>query len=149
MNILNEIDKYEDSTVLPAVNIRNTGEYKWADWIVDGKKTIETRQYLKTNSKGQLTPLVGKGPIKIIRTGEGKAQVIGEAEFGKPIFYETKEQFDADYDKHLVKDDSAFAYSEGGKWGYPVTNPKRYEQPYEAPHPRGMIFTWKVDGPRS
>ena len=51
--------------VLPALNVRNELSNKFADDIVDGRKTIETRR------SRSMDPLIGKR-VKIIRTtGKG------------------------------------------------------------------------------
>ena len=53
------------------INVRNTKDESFADLIVDGLKTIETRE-----SKS-LHPYMGQR-VAIIRTGLGKAVAIGE-----------------------------------------------------------------------
>jgi predicted transcriptional regulator len=115
------------------LNVRNEAGFDFADWIVDGLKTIETR------SKANLDRLIGHR-IKIIRTGQGKAQVIGEVTVTGSKHYETKDQFEADYKQHLVQSGSQFDF-DGSKVGYLLTNPHRYNQPYDAPYPRGIVYT--------
>ena len=120
----------------PGLNVRNEAGFPFADWIVDGLKTIETR------SKANLDRLIGHR-IKIIRTGQGKAQIIGEVTVTGSKQYRTKDQFEADYQQHLVRSGSQFDF-DGSKIGYLLTNPKRYNQPYDAPYPRGIVYTKQI-----
>jgi predicted transcriptional regulator len=115
------------------LNVRNEAGFRYADWIVDGLKTIETR------SKANLDRLIGHR-IKIIRTGQGRAQVIGEVTVTGSKQYRTKAEFESDYQQHLVRSGSQFDF-DGGKIGYLLTNPQRYNQPYDAPYPRGIVYT--------
>lgn len=128
--------------VLPALNVRNELSNKFADDIVDGRKTIETRR------SRSMDPLIGKR-VKIIRTtGKGsEAMVIGEVTIGKPVFYRTKAQFEKDFEKHLVPSDSGFGFSDGGKYGYPMIDAEKYDKPYKAPKNKGIVFTKNVGGP--
>jgi len=120
----------------PGLNVRNEEGFAFADWIVDGLKTIETRR------KPNLDRLIGHR-IKIIRTGQGKAQVIGEVTVTGSKQYTTKAEFEADYQQHLVRSGSQFDFA-GSKVGYLLTNPKRYKQPYDAPYPRGIVYTKNI-----
>ena len=128
--------------VLPALNVRNELSNKFADDIVAGRKTIETRR------SRSMDPLIGKR-VKIIRTtGKGsEAMVIGEATVGEPVFYRTKAQFEEDFEKHLVPSDSGFGFSDGGKYGYPMIGAEKYDKPYRAPKNKGIVFTKNVGGP--
>ena len=120
----------------PGLNVRNEADFAFADWIVDGLKTIETRR------KPNLDRLIGHR-IKIIRTGQGKAQVIGEVTVTGSKQYTSKDQFEADYKQHLVQSGSQFDF-DGSKVGYLLTNPKRYQKPYDAPYPRGIVYTKNI-----
>jgi hypothetical protein len=134
------------SESMPAFNVRNEKNSPFADMIVEGVKTIETRV------KPTLNSLVGER-VKLVRTtGKGSGDVIGEVTVGEPKFYATKEEFDADFDKHLVKDDSEFAFGEQGKYGYPMLDPVKYKEPYSVDsvrdRPKGHVTTRDMPGPR-
>ena len=118
------------------LNVRNEAGFDFADWIVDGLKTIETRR------KSNLDRLIGHR-IKIIRTGQGKAQVIGEVTVTGSKQYKTKDQFEADYQQHRVRSGSQFNF-DGSKIWYLLTNPQRYQKPYDAPYPRGIVYTKNI-----
>lgn len=95
------------------INI-NDKHFPFTAWILDGIKTIETR---KTPS---LNPYIGKR-VGIIRTGKGKAMLVGFMTIGEPIKYESEEQFRCDEDKHCVVKGSKYDIDSQGKWGYPIS----------------------------
>ena len=103
------------------INVNQDGNNKYADKIVDGKKTLETR------ASDSLRPYVGKR-VAIVRTGEGPAKAIGAVTIGEPIKVTTQKQFDKYRDQSLVPKDSKFDIAPGGvKYLYPLENPVRYE----------------------
>lgn len=124
-------------------NVRSEDGAPYADLIVSGEKTIETR-----NGKS-LDSLIGKR-MKVIRTtGVGsEARVVGEVTVGPRKFYATKQEFDADLDKHFVTDDSRFAFPETGKYGYEMIDPVQYKEPYALTVRKGIVSTSNVPGPR-
>jgi hypothetical protein len=85
--------------------------------ILAGQKTSETRI---THS---LKPYVGK-TVGIVRTGKGKATLVGTMKIGEPKFYKTSKDFDADFDKHQVGKDSPHYIGPEGKYGYPLSEVK-------------------------
>lgn len=109
--------RFPRDKVTRGVNI-NDKVQAFTDQILSKQKTIETR---RTNS---LRSYVGKR-VGIIRTGKGKALLVGFAVIGKPIFYRTKAEFSADFKRHLVGDKSKFGFKRGGKFGYPLTSVTR------------------------
>ena len=103
---------------MKAFNI-NDSKYPFTDWILDGKKTVETR---KTNS---LKSLVGKR-VGIIKTGCGKAMLVGFVDIVDVIKYETVDEFRSDYERHLVNPGSWYDIRPGKcKYGYILSNPER------------------------
>jgi hypothetical protein len=96
------------------INI-NDSTQDFTGQILAGKKTIETRP---TDS---LRPYVGK-TVGIVRTGKGKATLVGTMKIGEPKFYKTKKDFDADRDKHHVAPGSPHYVTPAGKYGYPVSD---------------------------
>lgn len=130
----NEI-KYSVQDKLRGVNVRNESNARFADLIVDGKKTVETRN---TDS---LRAAVGQR-IRITRTGEGAAEYIGEATVGEPIVYNSEQEFRADASRHKVQPGSGFDIQPGGiKYGYPMLNAERYAEPVPAPRVRGRVMS--------
>ncbi len=103
------------------INVRNDGDNRYADLIVDGEKTMESRN---TDS---LRPYVGQ-TVGIIRTGEGKAKLIGSVKIGEPIEVDEQRFRDLE-DEHLVPQGSAFDIKPGStKFLYPLTEAKRFDE---------------------
>jgi hypothetical protein len=95
----------------------NDADQDFTGQILAGEKTMETR---RPNS---LKPYIGK-TVGIVRTGKGKATLVGVMKVGEPKFYKTRKEFDADFDKHRVGKDSVHYIGPEGKYGYPLTEVK-------------------------
>jgi len=95
----------------------NDSDQDFTGQILSGEKTIETRP---SNS---LKSFIGK-TVGIVRTGKGKATLVGVMKIGEPKFYKTQEEFDADFDKHRVGKDSKHYIGPEGKYGYPLSEVK-------------------------
>ena len=108
------------------ININDKYE-SFTEMIFSGEKTIETR---KTPS---LNPYIGQR-VGIIKTGKGKAILVGFVTIGKPVHYETEESFRKDESKHRVLKGSKY---DNGKWGYPLINPLKTTKRYI--NSRGII----------
>jgi len=111
------------------INI-NDDTLPWTEWILNGTKSIETRN---TNS---LKPYIGK-EVGIIRTGKKrKAMLVGYVTINEPIVYTSEEMFDKDFWKHIVAPHTTH-YIKKIKYGYPLTNVRRCrEKPI---YSRGII----------
>ncbi len=97
---------------------------RYADLIVDGEKTYESRE---TNS---LRSYVGKR-VAIVRTGEGQAKAIGAVTIGEPIEVD-EAGFRELEGEHMVPAGSKFDIKPGQKkLLYPLTNPERFEEEYD------------------
>ena len=94
------------------INI-NDSTQDFTGQILRGEKTIETR---KTRS---LDPYIGER-VGLVRTGVGKATLVGYATIGEPVVYDSVAKFRRDYDKHLVAPGSAFDMKDRLKYGYPL-----------------------------
>jgi hypothetical protein len=98
----------------------------YADLIVDGKKTIETR------NSDTLRPYVGKR-VAIVRTGAGPAKAIGEVTIGEPMVA-NKSKFRAMQSKHMVPEGSMFDITTPTKHLYPLHSPVRYDDERDVGH---------------
>ena len=94
------------------INI-NDSTQDFTGQILRGEKTIETR------STRSLDPYIGDR-VGLVRTGVGKAALVGYATVGEPVVYDSVAKFRRDYDKHLVAPGSAFDIKDGLKYGYPL-----------------------------
>jgi predicted transcriptional regulator len=121
--------KEQLSESMMGINIRSDkkANISYADKIVDGEKTLESRE---THS---LKPYVGKR-VAIVRTGEGKAKAIGEVTVGEPIIAD-EEEFRKRHKEHLVPAGSQFDIKKGQtKHLYPMLNPVRYDKEKDVGH---------------
>jgi hypothetical protein len=98
--------------IMMGINI-NDKTQPFTAQILSGEKTIETR---RTNS---LRPYVGKR-VGIVRTGRGRATLVGYATIGEPIRYENQRQFAKDRARHRVAAGSPHDCGPEGKFGYPM-----------------------------
>ena len=78
----------------------------YADWILSGAKTVETR-YMRLSPK-YMNKEIG------IYVPERK-KIIGVVRVVSQITYPNKREFDADYSRHLVGEDSPFYPKQSGK----------------------------------
>jgi len=99
---------------------------RYADMIVDGHKTLESR------NGDSLRPYVGKR-VAIVRTGEGPAKAIGEVTIGEPMVA-NKKKFRSLEDKHHVPEGSAFDINTPTKHLYPMHDPVRYKKERDVGH---------------
>jgi hypothetical protein len=117
--IINSI--LEESVARPMVGINiNDKHQDFTGQILRGEKTIETRPR-------EVFPkeLIGRR-VGLIRTGKGKATLVGYGTIGKPVSYKSEEDFRKDYDKHKVEPMSKFDITlPKGKVGYPITDIKQ------------------------
>lgn len=103
---------------MKAFNI-NDKSINYTDLILDGEKTVETR---RTNS---LKSLIGKR-VGIIRTGKGKAMLVGYVTISGMKVYENEKVFREDYDRHFVPRGNTYDITaDGVKYGYILENPER------------------------
>ena len=104
------------------INVRCDSGLDYAGLIADGAKTLETR---RTNS---LRPWVGQR-VGIVRTGRGKAHLVGYAVIGEPIVMDHAAFRQAE-DQHLVPSGSAYDAQVGEtKYCYPLRDAERLNAP--------------------
>lgn len=89
----------------------------FTEQILAGEKTVETRD------SPSLDPYLGKR-IGIVRTGKGRATLVGYATISRAIIYHNKRVFDSHFEYHRVGKDSPF-YIRDQKWGYEFTKVRR------------------------
>jgi len=129
---------------LPGLHI----QHPWAQLIMDGVKTIETRHY-------PLPPKYIKRDILIVETpGKSKkfeSRVVGIVQFRECFEYDSKKQFDSDLDKHNVHPDSEFYWSptKPKKWGWVISKSVKFKTPFRAPKKRGIRWTAEISMPPS
>ena len=98
----------------------------YADLIVDGQKTLESR------NSDSLRPYVGKR-VAIVRTGHGPAKAIGEVTIGEPMVVD-KKKFHGMRAHHMVPEGSQFDIKTDTKHLYPLSDPERYDEERDVGH---------------
>jgi len=113
------------------INI-NDSTAPWTDLILDGKKKIETRNV------PTLDPYIGKR-VGIIKTGTGKAHLVGFVDIVSKKEYQTLEEFRKDEHLHLVRASTFFDFDQDKKKiGYFLENPERLSVPITI-NSRGIV----------
>lgn len=123
--------------------------FPWAQRLLDGDKTIETREYalpahwehkpmalIESNTPAS----VGEGGFEGAGAGSTDAgaefgvvrgRIVGTATFGRSVLYTSKAQWAADVDQHCVEaTDPRFGWRDGvPKYAWPVLGVRRFETP--------------------
>lgn len=119
---------------LPGINI----QFPISRAILSGKKTVETRTYPLPEK------YVGK-PLYFVETpgadGDFDARIVAVIVFGESFPYKSKSEFSRDEPRHLVSNDSPYAWKDRPKWGWPVASVSLLRAPRQAPRKRGIVFT--------
>lgn len=116
--------------VVKGFNI-NDKEQAFTEQILTGVKTEETR---KSHS---LDSLIGKR-VAIIRTGRGKAVIVGTCTIEGYIEYRNEEEWSAAYNRHRVERGSKYDFT-GFKVGYVLRNVQRLSDPVPCKS-RGIVI---------
>lgn len=109
----------------------NDKERTFTEMILAGLKTEETR---KSHS---LDSLIGKR-VAIIRTGRGKAVIVGTCVISGCHEYRNRDEWNAAYNRHRVEQGSRFDFT-GRKVGYILTEVERLESPLPV-RSRGIVI---------
>ena len=109
---------------MKAIYVHSTRLEPYAEWIVSGAKTLETR------NRNTLKSLVGEC-VAIVRTSRNKATVIGYVWIDKAT-YCNGESFDRYRNRTLIPIGSKYDNKGNGKWFYHLSDAFRCE-PYEVP----------------
>jgi len=98
----------------------NSKHHAFADMIVRGIKTIETRECMS------LHPYIGKR-VAIVETGKGKAKVLGSVTITGCEWVGNTIEFDAYADRHKVEKDNEYYISSKGKYLYFLADAEQYD----------------------
>lgn len=116
-------------------------QYPISQFIVDGKKTIETRTYPIPEKYLNQEMLLIETPGK---EGKFKARIIAVIKFTECFQYKTKKEFYSQSDKHCVTEDSVWAWNDGDKWGWNVALVKKISPPISLTKRKGIKFTLNI-----
>lgn len=106
---------------IPAIYVNSSKIMPYADLIVKGIKSIETR------NSDMLGNFVGQRVLVIRSTSGKKAEVVGSAFISKKEFI-TKAQLDKMRDLTMIPLGSKFDCYGMGKWCYHLVDPQRFEE---------------------
>lgn len=110
--------------VTKAFNI-NDKEQEFTRQILDGIKTVETRE------RHTLDSLIGM-TVAIVRTGRGKAVIVGTCRIAGSIEYRTESEFTSAFGAHRVATGSKFDFRHsktGMKVGYMLADVVELDRP--------------------
>ena len=116
--------------VVKGFNI-NDKKQAFTEQILTGVKTEETRR------SHSLDSLIGKR-VAIIRTGRGKATIVGTCTIDGFTEYRNKEDWGAAYNRHRVERGSKYDFT-GFKVGYVLRNVQRLADPVPC-NSRGIVI---------
>lgn len=113
-----------EEKMIRGIFVRNDGPVPYADKIVDGEKTIETR------SRNTLGKLVGH-PVVIIATARGKKPACIGFAWITAAYKGTAESLDRLRGDTLIPVGSE--YDTGSRWCYLMDSPHRFKNPVPVP----------------
>jgi hypothetical protein len=108
--------------------------------LINGNKCVETRSYpLPKKYEGEELALI-ETPGKC---GRFKAKVIGTITFSHSFQYSHQEEWQSDYNRHLVPiEDKTYGWKEDkNKYGWVVSDIVKFDEPQPAPEKKGIVFT--------
>jgi hypothetical protein len=77
--------------------------------------------------------------------GRFQARIVGIIVFGEPQQYRSKRAFYADFNRHLVDQNSIWAWKDKPKWGWPIEHLISFATPRDVSQKRGIVFTQKIE----
>jgi len=110
----------------------------WSTLLINGQKTVETRSYtLPQRLEGVELALI-ETPGK---SAKFKSRIIGTITFSDCIQYSSKEQWQADGNRHKVDiNDMLYGWKDKPKFGWIVQSVKKFKNPVDPPTKRGIIY---------
>lgn len=121
---------------MTGLNIQNP----WSQLLINGDKSVETRSYaLPEKYEGVELALI-ETPGKVANF---TSRIIGTITFSHSFYYPDKNTWIYDYNRHLVKEcHPLFGWKEDkSKYGWVVSDIKKFDEPIAAPKKKGIIFT--------
>ena len=112
----------------------------WSTLLIDALKSVETRSYpLPKKYEGVELALI-ETPGKY---GGFKSRIIGTITFSHSFQYPDKQSWIGDYNRHKVEElDEFYSWKPNkSKYGWVVSNIKKFDQPIPAPVKKGIVFT--------
>jgi len=112
----------------------------WSSLLINSDKSVETRSYaLPEKYEGVELALI-ETPGKY---GQFKSRIIGTITFSHSFKYPDKQSWIDDYNRHKVEElDEFYSWnSDKDKYGWVVSDVRKFDDPIVAPKKKGIIFT--------
>lgn len=112
----------------------------WSGLLINGMKSVETRTYpLPKKYEGVELALI-ETPGKI---GRFKSRIIGTITFSHCFKYPDEQAWKDDYNRHKVEEtDRNYRWDNNKpKYGWVVSNIRKFDKPVNPPKRRGIIFS--------
>lgn len=123
-------------------------QYPWSDLLINGLKCVETRTYpLPSKYEGvELALIETPGTRK-----DFKARIIGTITFSHCFEYPDEESWIGDINRHKVEiNNKQYGWKkEKAKYGWVVSDIKKFDTHLDAPKNKGIIFTRGCDVKRT
>ena len=126
---------------IPGLNVQSP----WAEMIVSGRKTVETRFYpLPLHYVGESLAIIATPG----RKSKQRSHIVGIVIFDKSFLYADARAFYLDRHRHLITPETElFGWDSGcgkNKWGWPVIAASTYQQEMPRNFKKGILFTRRV-----
>jgi hypothetical protein len=120
----------------------------WSELLINAIKSVETRTYpLPDKYAGETLALIETPG----RYGKFKSRIIGTITFSHSFKYRDQKAWQDDYNRHFVAvddpiygwvpNDPFFALGGKSKYGWVVSQVKKFEKPVDITQRKGIIFT--------
>lgn len=109
--------------------------------IVSGEKTVETRTYPLPDRYKDVEMILIETPGK---KGKFKSRITAIIKFTNCINYKDKTEFYKDKSKHLVTEDSEWAWKDKKKYGWEVQIVKKFKEPIPFLQKKGIVYTKNI-----
>jgi len=115
----------------------------WSILLINGQKSVETRSYRLPQRLEGVELAIIETPGK---SAKFKSRIIGTITFSHSFKYPDKESWKGDYQRHRVEeDDRDYGWNENKpKYGWAVSDIKKFEKPIDPPKRRGIVFTLSI-----
>lgn len=112
----------------------------WSNFLISGVKSVETRSYPLPKKYGGIELALVETPGK---KGNFKSRIIGTIIFSHCFQYPDEISWKHDYNRHRVEENNQdYGWKKNKpKYGWVVSNIKKFDEPVDFPSKKGIIFT--------
>ena len=112
----------------------------WSNLLINGDKSVETRSYPLPEKYEGVELAIIETPGKY---GQFKSRIVGTITFSHCFQYPDEQSWVDDYNRHKVeKLDEFYGWNPNkSKYGWVVSDVKKFDEPMSAPKRKGIVFT--------